>query len=201
MVELDSLKKKLIEKKAERNLLLNQLAQAKTDKEIVSHKLENTLKAREITQVVAEATQKEIEFQISNLVSTALASVFPDPYTFKVSFMQRRNKTECDLLFVKNGEECDPFSASGGGAIDVANFALRIAIWSIKKTRNVFILDEPFRFVSVDLQEKCSQMIKEISEKLGIQILMISHLPNIIGSADKIFRVENIKGISKVKSL
>jgi DNA repair exonuclease SbcCD ATPase subunit len=201
MVELENIKRKLIEKKAERNLLINQLAQANTNKEKISYVLDNTLKARQIVQDVAEEIQKTIEFQISNLVSTALSSVFPDPYTFKLSFVQRRNKTECDLLFVKNGEECDPFSASGGGAIDIANFALRIAIWSIKKTQNVFILDEPFRFVSVDLQEKCSQMMKEISEKLGIQIIMVSHLPNIIGSADQIFQVENIKGISKVKFL
>jgi len=201
MVELENIKRKLIEKKAERNLLINQLAQANTNKEKISYVLDNTLKARQIVQDVAEEIQKTIEFQISYLVSTALSSVFPDPYTFKLSFVQRRNKTECDLLFVKNGEECDPFSASGGGAIDIANFALRIAIWSIKKTQNVFILDEPFRFVSVDLQEKCSQMMKEISEKLGIQIIMVSHLPNIIGSADQIFQVENIKGISKVKFL
>ncbi len=180
MVELDALKKKLIGKKAERGLLINQLATAKSNKEKVSGTLENTIKARQITQDVAEIVQRQIEFQISNLVSTALASVFPDPYEFRLKFVQRRNKTEADLLFVKNGEECDPFNAAGGGAIDIANFALRIAVWSIKKTRNVFILDEPMRFVSVDLQEKCSEMIKEISSKLGIQIIMISHLPNII---------------------
>ena len=201
MIELDNLKRRLIGKKAERGLLIKQLAEAKADKEETSVKYDNTANARSIVQIVAESVQKEIEFQISNLVTTALASVFPDPYEFKLSFVQRRNKTECDLLFIKNGKECDPFSASGGGAIDVANFALRIAIWSIKKTRGVFLLDEPFRFLSVDLQEKCSAMMKEISEKLDIQIIMISHLPEIIGSADKIYKVENIKGVSQAKSL
>lgn len=201
MVELEGIKHKLISKKAERGLLIKQLAEKKTEKEEADSKYANTVKAREIVQIVAEQTQKQIEFQISNLVSTALASVFPDPYEFKLSFVQRRNKTECDLLFIKNGKECDPFSATGGGAIDIANFALRVAIWSIKKTRNVFILDEPFRFVSIDLQEKCSAMLKEISEKLGLQVIMISHLPQIIGSADLILKVENIKGISQVKNL
>jgi DNA repair exonuclease SbcCD ATPase subunit len=108
------------------------------------------------------------------------------------------NKAECDLLFVKDGQEIDPLTAAGGGAIDVASFALRAAIWGIKPTRPVFILDEPFRFVSVDLQEKCSEMLKKISETLGVQIIMVSHLPNIIGSADEIFKVQYVNGESKV---
>jgi len=160
--------------------------------------LEDCIKAREIVQVVAKATQEKIEFQISNLVSLALASVFPDPYEFKVSFVERRNRTECDLLFVKNNEECDPLTAAGGGAIDVASFALRVAIWSLRKTRAVFILDEPFKFLSVDLQYKCSAMLKELSEKLNLQLIITSHLPEIISSADKIFKVENIHGESKI---
>ena len=160
--------------------------------------LSDCQKARAIVQKVAEDCQKKIEFQISNLVSLALASVFPDPYEFKVSFVQRRNRTECDLLFVKNDEECEPLTAAGGGVVDIASFALRVAIWSLKKTRPTFILDEPAKFVSVDLQSKVSAMLKELSEKLKIQIIMVSHLPEIVWSADKIFRVENIKGESKI---
>jgi DNA repair exonuclease SbcCD ATPase subunit len=128
----------------------------------------------------------------------AMASVFPDPYEFRVRFIQRRNRTECDLFFVKNEEECDPLTAAGGGAVDVAGFALRVAVWSLKKTRNVFILDEPFRFLSVNLQAKCSAMMKEISDKLKVQVILVSHLPNIIESADKVFKIENVKGESKV---
>jgi len=41
-------------------------------------------------------------------------------------------------------------------------------------------------------------MIKEISGRLGIQIILISHLPDIIGSADKVIQVFNEKGISIV---
>lgn len=201
MDRLQLLKNKLIEEKTKRALYQNQLEKITNDKNFLSIKFDNTQKARAIVQVVAENIQKQIEFQISNLVSTALASVFPDPYQFKLSFVQRRNKTECDLLFVKNNQECDPMTASGGGALDVANFALRIAIWAIKKTRNVFIMDEPFKFVSMDLQEKCSQMIKEISEKLKIQMLVVSHLPNIIEAADKIITIKNINGISKIENI
>jgi len=159
---------------------------------------EDLLKSRAIVQKVAEETQKNVEIHISNIVSLALSVVFPDPYEFKLVFAQRRGRTECDLLLTKGGETFDPLTAAGGGVVDVVSFALRVALWSLKKRRNLLILDEPFRFVSVDLQERCSAMLKELSDKLGVQIVMVSHLPNIITSADTVFLVENARGESVV---
>ena len=88
--------------------------------------------------------------------------------------------------------------AVGGGVIDIISLSLRIAYWSMKPNRPVFILDEPLRFLSVDLQERASEMLKTISDELGVQIIMVSHLPNIIGSADKVFNVKQVKGKSVI---
>lgn len=159
----------------------------------------NCQKARVIVQKVAEETQKKIEYHISNLVTLALSSVFPNPYEFKLQFVLRRNKTEADLIFVKGVNEGNPIDVSGGGALDVASFALRCAVWSIKPNNNVLILDEPFHFLSRNLQDKCSQMIKMISKKLKIQFIIVSHIPEITESADKVFNVVNENGISKIK--
>lgn len=156
--------------------------------------LEDLKQARVFAQTVSESTQKKLEFHISNLVSMALASVFSDPPEFKIRFEPGRGKLECHLLFVKNGKEYNPIDGEGGGPLDVASFALRTAIWSIKKTRNTLILDEPMKFVSRDLQSKTSEMIKMISEKLKIQIIMVSHIPEIIECADQVINVKNING-------
>jgi len=157
--------------------------------------------AREVIRTVGIATQNQISFHISDITSLALEAVFHEPYKLEVEFVQRRNKTECDLYFVRNGEKMDPLSASGGGAVDVAAFALRIASWSMARprTRNVIILDEPLRFLSADLQERASAMIKEISKKLGIQFILITHNDILTSYADKTFRVSIKKGISCVK--
>lgn len=156
-------------------------------------------KVRAYVQIVAEQTQKKIEYHISNLVSMALSAVFPDPYEFSLQFVQRRNKTEADLIFKKDGNEGDPLDISGGGALDVASFALRAATWSIKPSRKVLLLDEPGKFISRDLQEKFGEMLKTISTKLGIQLIVISHIPEIISYADKVFNTTNIKGETIVK--
>jgi DNA repair exonuclease SbcCD ATPase subunit len=156
--------------------------------------------AREIIRTVGLETQKSLQFHIEDITSLALEAVFDNPYKLEVDFVQRRNKTECDLYFVRDGERVDPLTASGGGAVDVAAFALRIASWSMAQphSRNTIILDEPLRFLSVDLQEKASTMIKEVSDKLGIQMILVTHNDTLASFADRVFNVSIKKGVSKV---
>jgi len=187
--------------KGKRDQLLDNLERTKAEGKRQEQRHEDSTKARAIVQKVAQATQKKLEYHVANIVTLAEAAVFPEPYEFGVEFVQRRNRTECDLFFIKGGERMDPVSSSGGGALDVASFALRCAFWSLHKSRPVIILDEPFRFVSVDLQERCGTMLKRISERLGLQVIMISHLPNIISGADKVFRVTQEGGVSAVEEV
>lgn len=156
--------------------------------------------AKEIIRTVGQKTQEQVRFHIEDIVSMALDAVFENPYKFAVDFVQRRNKTECDLYFVRDGNKVDPLTASGVGAVDVAAFALRIASWSMSThhSRNTIILDEPFRFLSENYQEQAGNMLKEISEKLHIQFLIISHNTTLASCADKTFIVQIKKGISKV---
>jgi DNA repair exonuclease SbcCD ATPase subunit len=156
--------------------------------------------AREVIREVGLKTQQQLQYHISDITSLALESVFAEPYALEVEFVQRRNKTECDLFFVRTGERIDPLTASGGGAVDVAAFALRIASWSMARprTRNTIILDEPFRFLSADNQERASTMLKELSQRLGIQFIIVTHNPTLASYADKTFEVSIRKGKSKV---
>ena len=166
--------------------------------------------AREVIRIVGIETQKSLEYHISDITSLALEAVFPDPYELKVEFVERRNKTECDLTFVRGENQIDPLTASGVGAVDVASFALRIASWSMARprTRNTIILDEPFKHLKgQEANQRVLYMINEISRKLDVQIIMISDerisREDIIASADRVFEVSrNTKtGISKVQQL
>jgi DNA repair exonuclease SbcCD ATPase subunit len=194
-------KEKLIREQTKKTMLENALSAAESA--LSSHQtlLLNTEKARLIVQAVANKVQKDLEYRITNIVTMALSAVFTDPYEFKVEFVTRRNQTECDMYFVRDGNDCDPMDSSGGGALDIASLALRMAIWSIKKTRAIMILDEPAKFLSRDMQDKASEMLKELSDKLGIQMVVISHIPEMISAADRVINVENINGVSKVRVL
>ncbi len=155
-----------------------------------------------VVKEVGLKTQQTLQYHIADTVSMALDSVFPDPYTMSVEFVQRRGKTECDLFFERGKNSIDPLSASGGGAVDVASFALRVASWSMQypRTRNVLLLDEPFKNLSEGLLPKASEMLKQVSSKLGLQIVMITHETALIESADKVFEIRNKKRRSTIQS-
>lgn len=162
--------------------------------------LRNTEEAQVILQTVAKQTQQQLEYHISEIVTMALDSVFDDPYEFKINFVEKNNRTVAELFFLKKGKEIDPLTASGGGVVDIASFALRIALWSLKtpRSRNTIIMDEPFKFLSSELQPKAGEMLKLLSEKLKLQFIIITHNQSLIESADKLFTVEQKKGISYV---
>jgi DNA repair exonuclease SbcCD ATPase subunit len=159
--------------------------------------------AREVVKEVGLQTQNQLSFHISDITSLALEAVFENPYQLEAEFVERRNKTECDLYFSREGNRVDPLTASGGGAVDVAAFALRVASWSMQnpRKRNVIILDEPMRFLSEDMQEQASKVLKEISDRLGIQFIIITHEPTLAAYADKTFNVSIRKRVSKVKEI
>lgn len=149
-------------------------------------------RAVEIIQTVAQLTQRELEYHVSELVSLALAAVFPRPYKFVLKFVARRNRSEADLLLEdENGNQVNPLDATGGGVVDVTAFALRVALWSLirPRPRPVMVLDEPFRFLSTDLMPKAGEMMHEISYRLGIQFLVITHEEELLQAADKVFRI------------
>lgn len=166
------------------------LADTRANLDVAEQAYRDALKAREVINIVAKDTEQQLEMRITNIVTMALAAVFPDPYEFKLVFNERRNQTEADLLLVRNGEELSPVDGAGGGVLDVVSFALRIAVLLMSGYRRVIILDEPFRHLSADLQSKASEMMKMLSDKLGIQFIMVSHEDGIIDCADNIITIK-----------
>ena len=187
-------------KKGQRDQILNDLNEVE---EIIKGLTKQSIYCEEaqlIIQNIAQQTQAQLEYKVSELVTLAMSAVFEDPYELKIEFVQRRNRTECDIWFHRHGNFINPMSASGGGAVDIAAFALRIALWSLAqpRTREVLILDEPMRFLSKLLQPQAGTIIKEISSKLGLQIIYVTHSEDLVEAADKIIHVKQTRGITRI---
>lgn len=202
MKSISDLRKFVTTKQGERNQIQANIKETEQRKQQLEKELKAHEEAREIIRQTGLKTQETLAFHISDITTLALQAVFEDPYTLDVEFVQRRNKTECDLLFSRNEQQVDPMDASGGGAVDVASFALRVASWAMERPRSraVIILDEPMRFLSQDLQQKASEMLKQLSDKLGLQFIIVTHEQEMANEADKIFHVTNKKGVSYVET-
>lgn len=179
-----------------------------TERRLVNHKsqLRAHERAREVIRLVGLETQKQLTYNINEITSMALNAVLDNPYDLELDFVERRNKTECDVWFVRDGERVGPFDG-GGGAVDVAAFALRVASWSMSRprTRNVLILDEPFKHLKGEAtNRKMLEMVKQVSEKLGIQIIMVSDervsREATIDATDRLFETSIKNGITNVRT-
>ena len=199
---IQALRQHVEQQKGKRAHLQEEDARLRKEVRRGERRLQHIAKARALLQDVALQTQEQLRFHIEEVVNLALEAVFPDPYRLEVDFVERRNKTECDLWFVGDGgERIKPIDAAGGGAVDVAALALRVAVFSLQRPRprSVLVLDEPGRFVSRDLQARFGGMMAELSKRLGIQIIMVTHSEEYIDAADRVFRVGQRRGVSQVK--
>lgn len=202
--EFKTLKKKVDDLEANFRRDQRDFEQTKINLKKWEERHDSAIKAREVIQRAALKTQEHLEYHISNLVTLAQEAVFgSNAYEFGIKFVKRRNKTECDLFLIKKGEVInDPIRSVGGGPCDVASFALRCAFWSLKRTRPVMIFDEPFRFVNDDpdgsreLQEKCALMTREIVDRLKLQAIIVTTLPEFLAIADRIIKVRQEGNIS-----
>jgi len=149
-------------------------------------------------QKLLKRMQEDIADGMSSIVTAGERTVFSDPNSIIMSFEERRNQIECDIWFVKDGKKMSPFFSSGGGPVDVASVSFRMLFVRLENKRPIVFLDEPFKFVSKDVVGKCAEMIEAISDELGIQIIMTTHIPELINCADKLFEVKIEKGVSVV---
>lgn len=150
----------------------------RTNLKQVKQKIKNLTQAQEIAQLVAKTVQQRAHEKIARVVSRCLAAVFDDPYEFQIHFVSRRGKTEAEPIFVRDGYEySDPQNDCGLGTVDVAAFALRLSCLTLSRShpRKLLLLDEAFRFVSVEYRDQVRTLLETISEEMGVQIVLITH--------------------------
>ena len=201
-MNLQSIRQQFERKKGRRDQVAKDLKTTISAKDNVEREIGTSEKAQEIIIAVAQATQNELEYRICEPVSLALAAVYDNPYKQHAKFdITGRGTTECNLAFERNGHLIKPLGGCGGGPIDVASFGLRVGSWSLAhpRSRAILCLDEPFKWVQRDKISLCGNMLKEISEQLEFQTIMVSHAPELIEASDKIIWQEINNDISSTK--
>jgi len=121
--------------------------------------------------------------RLETFVTYCLREVFgDDAYEFRIKYETRRNQPEADFIFVRKDELgveqiYSPTLSAGGGALDVCVFALRLAVVtsSTQKPRHLFILDEPFRYVSQNYRPNLVQLIETLATDYKFQFVIITH--------------------------
>lgn len=190
---------------AERRLLREQVSELESRIAVLEQETEDLSTAKKILAAAVAITQKQVSRYIENLVTLALRSVFKtSDYHFIADYKNRKDGRAEVSLLVRDGdsEPYYPEDEQGGGVVDIISFVLRPILLSlqVRHARKVLLLDEPFRFTG-DYTELAGQMLKEVSQKLGIQVIMITHARELMGVADRAWEVTREQGRSVVRRL
>lgn len=193
-MNISSIRDKLLIKQGQLKTHLDIKKKLRREIKGLENKSSNIVQAIYITQEVATATQQQLQLQICEIITAAIQTVFQQKHTLKIDFISKRNKSEAHIyLEDEGGNELNLFNDDGGGLLDIVAFLLKITCWRISaiKSAPIFIFDEPFRNLSKEYQPKVSEFIKEISQKLNIQFIIITHIQEFIENADNIIKIED----------
>lgn len=147
--------------------------------ENATQKLSNVEEAQDIIQKVAQTVQQKAHTQICSVVSKCLSTVFEDPYEFSIVFERKRGKTDAVLTFKRGSYEVDPRGGSGGGVLDVAVLALRVAVvvMARPKLRPLIVMDEPFKWLSPDARRtRVAGLLVTLAKEMGIQFVIVTNI-------------------------
>ena len=174
--EINRIKNMVEQLRGQQNQLKVFIKNKKTKIEEMQKSMKRYEQAKEVVKSVGLKTQSQLSFHVSEITTLALEAVLKNPYSLELDFVERRDKTECDLLFNRNNISIKPYDG-GGGPIDIAAFALRVASWSMQTphNRNTLILDEPFKHLKGErANRRMLDMVSQISKKLNLQVIMVS---------------------------
>lgn len=154
--------------------------QAKEEKEALieaEEQLASIEEAQSIIQQIAQKVQQHAHRQIASVVTRCLETVFDDPYQFQIEFERKRGQTEARLVLVRDKLEADPETATGGGVVDIAAFALRLAalLLAQPRARRLLVLDEAFRYVSADYRPRVRALLKTLAKEMNVQFILVTH--------------------------
>ena len=65
-----------------------------------------------------------------------------------------------------------------------------------KKAERFMALDEPFNALSENYHENLVSAIKSITEKLGVQLLVVSHQKSLDAFGDVVYELKQVNGVT-----
>lgn len=166
---------------SDKNNLIAKISQTEKKLEELESKEDILEKVSILLQDTAKAKRLFIKEQIENIGTVALQTIYGPNYSLKFELEQDK-KVKCKIYVVEKKDDIEiarePENFNGGGVVDVCSIALRFAmlqIYSDPKLEGPVLLDEPGKHVSKEYAAELSNFIKTLSEKLGRQIIFITH--------------------------
>jgi DNA repair ATPase RecN len=162
-------------------------------------------KACSLLTTIGEQRQESARRQVEDLVTRALQVIFDENLSFHMVQSVRANRAETDFVvrsaYGEDVVETPVLDARGGGMAAVVGFVLRLVVLLLTPgARRFLALDESFAHVSASYEPRVAEFLREVADKAGVQILLVTHSQIYAGLADARYRLSlGPDGITQVE--
>ncbi len=149
-------------------------------------------KAQQVLQLLETTWRGKYQEALAALGSQGLNAVFTDDtYEVLLESTVKRGVTNLDIILVKNGKRVQLKGGSGGSVVQVLAYLLRhIMTISPRPTlRKLKALDEPFSMLNRAQRPALGGMVKDITQRLGFQLIFSSDEDELVDVADMVIQV------------
>lgn len=158
-----------------------------------------------LLESIANSRRNILKEKLEGIITEALHLIYGDAYSVAFTYSMKHNRSSLDIELVKatnDGEVRRGIDGHGGGVSDCISVPLRLMVLlASNRVDKVCVLDEPFKHVDPERVELVAQFIREISEKLNLQVFMLSHHQTLRDYADTVYRFEQQHGETNVERI
>lgn len=179
---------RLNQMRGQQQTLIKDLDNKKNKKDDIILAIEELEQCTMLAQKAAKNGQEKLAERLHKVVTTAIQTVFEDPWDFRMVIETKGKDLQATPTFYKNGVEESPRTGEGGGMATVASLALRVSLLTLLKNPTpILLLDEALNGVGEGDIERTCKFFKTISKELGIQFIVITHRLEVKKTADRLF--------------
>jgi len=174
--------------------------------ETLADEIETLERTTILLNSLGEERQLKAQHIIEELVTRGLQTIFDDSLSFHIVQTTKGRTANVDFVIrTQVGDmltETPVLEARGGGLSATVGFLLRIVVMLLKsrnaQEENILILDETFAHVSEEYLPALGEFLREIVDKTGVQIMMVTHQPEFAEYADRVYRFTKKDGKTQV---
>jgi ABC-type dipeptide/oligopeptide/nickel transport system ATPase subunit len=181
---------KIQELSLKHDILVKQKNDLKDKKKTLENQIDRKEKAAEAFKKAVDYFYEKSIKTLETTVTYGLQEVFDDrDLTVKAEIEEKRGMIQLELITIDNeqGIQGRARNSFGGAVVQVQAALVLIVVMILLNSRKFVILDEKFSNVSKEYQANVGKVLKELCEKFGFNILLVTHNKEILDYADKIY--------------
>jgi len=155
--------------------------------------IDRDIKASTVLKYLLDHMVKDEVERMAGLITYGLKTIFDDQnLKFVPEITKKNEKIYIELKTNNDGIE-GGYKAFGGSVAVIESFLLRILCVLKKKYTRLMILDETFAAVGEEYIANTGKLISELSKKIGLDVLLVTHQKEFQHNADHVYRVRESK--------